>query len=424
MSPRVKPKRDRARARAFDSLEAERDFRAASRDAAAEFKAASEQALEDAAARHGLSAGRVGRTAYDEAGNEHSFFRDLAVSVIDDMSRTTRGSDGRLLVELGGNIPHPVHGGADEARARLASVQGESRAMTTAATAGGNFVINVAPRYVADAFSEMARNTAVLAGLLPQEDLPAEGLDVYVARMTTGTSVAVQATQNTSLSNTDPVEAKSQTSPVAMIAGYVDLSLQLFEKAAPRIADIVLARDLGRALASELDRQLLVGTGANGQVLGLNSTTGIGTTSYTAGTPSQAAAYPKIMSAAADLSVALGVGPDVILFHPRRSAWFFSYKDSSTGELSPIRWPCRVVDTPCIPINSGAGTNEDSIWVLRTDELPICLGPVAFEIFPEINSASGTVRFSARQYAASLFGRRPEAVQKISGSGLAGVVFS
>jgi hypothetical protein len=49
---------------------------------------------------------------------------------------------------------------------------------------------------------------------------------------------------------------------------------------------------------------------------------------------------------------------------------------------------------------------------------------VQFEIFPEVNSATGTVRFSARQYAATLFGRRPEAILKISGTGFGGVTFS
>ncbi len=75
---------------------------------------------------------------------------------------------------------------------------------------------------------------------------------------------------------------------------------------------------------------------------------------------------------------------------------------------SNLRWPARVVEVPGIPISAGAGTGtQDYVLVLRTDQLPLCLGPVTFEIFPEVNSSTGTIRFSARQYCATLFARRP-----------------
>jgi HK97 family phage major capsid protein len=297
--PRVKPKiRPLA-----DTLDEHKAIQAAHREAAHDFKLARDAALDEVTAKHGIALGRAGKSVYEQPGCEHSYFRDLAALAIEHANQTTRGSEGQLLAQ-GWDFPHVVHGGPAEARARLATV--ETRTMSTTATAGGNFVVNVGPRYVADAFSEAARNAAVLTGLLPVEPLPDTGLDVYTARITTGTTVAVQATQNTSLSNTDAVEAKTQTSPVAMVAGYVDLSLQLFERAEPRIADVVLARDMGSALAAQLEAQLLAGTGANGQALGLTAVTGIGTGAYTDASPTQAEAFPTIAKGYADLSVSLG----------------------------------------------------------------------------------------------------------------------
>ena len=419
--PRVKPKfRPLA-----DTLEEHNAIQARHRDAAHDYKLATDQALEEVTARHGIPLGRGGKSVYEQAGNQHSFFRDLALVAIDNANQTTRGADGRLLVEHGmSNLPDPLYGTAADAWARLATVSGEARTMSTTATAGGNFVINVGPRYVADAFADAARAAAVLTGILPTDVLPDTGMDVYTARLTTGSSVGVQATQNTTLSNQDGVEAKAG-SPVAMIAGYVDMSMQLDERADPRFADIVLARELGKALGAELDAQLLAGIGANGQLLGLTAVTGIGTTAYADASPTPAEMFPKILNAASDLSVALGNVPTATLVHPRRLYWLLNWRDSSTsGPANPIPWPGRVYTVPSIPITGGTGTNEDYALVIRTDELPVLLGPVTLEAFPEVGSATGTVRIRARQYAATLFARRPEAVNKISGTGFGGVTYA
>lgn len=183
-----------------------------------------------------------------------------------------------------------MYGTVDDARARLASV--EERAGSTSATAGGAFVNNTAPRYVADAFAEAARSKAVLSNVFPVEPLPDTGLDVYTARITTGLVAGVQATQNSSLGTQDIVEAKTQASPVATIAGYVDFSIQVDERADPAYADVVMARDLGSAIGSALDLQLLTGLGTSAQLLGLISVTGIGTTAYTDASPTQAECSP------------------------------------------------------------------------------------------------------------------------------------
>jgi hypothetical protein len=178
-------------------------------------------------------------------------------------------------------------------------------------------------------------------------------------------------------------------------------------------------------LGVQLDSQLISGTGANSQALGLISVTGISTVAYTDASPTQAEAFPKLLQAASDLSVALGKPADAILLHPRRHAWFYNWRDSATGMQSNLNWPAKVYDVPNIPTAVGASTNEDFALVLRTDELPIYLEPPLFGVVLDIaGSNTLTARFTARQYIAGLFTRRPEAVNKVSGTGFAGVVFA
>jgi Phage capsid family len=243
-------------------------------------------------------------------------------------------------------------------------------------------------------------------------------------RITTGAAVAVQASQNSSVQETDLVEEMIDQ-PIATISGFEDVSVQLFDRSDPAIADVVLAAELGRALGAELDRQILAGTGANGQMLGLISVTGIGTTGYTDASPTPQEAFVKILQAASDLSVAFGNVPTATLVHPRRMYWFSGWRDSATGiPAARIPWPGQLYTVPAISTVGGSGSNEDYALVLRVEELPVYLGAPMIEVLPEIGSGTLTVRVRARQYASGLFARRPEAIQKISGTGFAGASFT
>lgn len=113
----------------------------------------------------------------------------------------------------------------------------EERAGTTSSTAGGGFIPTGVPAYVGDHFAAAARAASRLAHLLPVEPLPASGMDIHQPRMTTGTVVAVQATQHSSVGTQDIVEANT-SSGVATIAGYLDMSTQLFERSDPSAVDV------------------------------------------------------------------------------------------------------------------------------------------------------------------------------------------
>jgi HK97 family phage prohead protease len=365
--------------------------------------------------------------AYGPDGGQYSWFMDkLVVSRSQHIRRllvdqAAWDSTGMPHTGLDPSPAYPSDALEPEQAQRRLDRSTELRALTTTATAGGNFVPHT-PEFIGTAFAEAARAASVLTSILPTEPLP-KGMSLKTPRITTGTSTVAQAAQNSAISETDLVE-ELVSNPVALVAGMSNVSQQLFDNADPSLVDAYLAGELGRALGTAVDQQILAGTGANGQMLGLLSVTGITTVAYTDASPTQAECYPTIAKAYGDQSVALGNTATAILMHPRRSAWFSTWKDTATGMQSPIRWPATVYEVPAISVLGGAGTNEDYILVLRVEELPVYLAQPIIEVFPEVNSATLQVRIRAMQYVSGLFARRPEAIYKISGTGLAAPAYA
>jgi hypothetical protein len=97
--------------------------------------------------------------------------------------------------------------------------------------------------------------------------------------------------------------------------------------------------------------------------------------------------------------------------HPRRLA----YLDESTVEPLPYRM--TVLASPSIPVNLGAGTNEDLILELATSHIEFLTRPATLRILFEVLSGTLTVRVQVFQYSALLI-RQPKAVGIIVGSGL------
>jgi Phage capsid family len=340
---------------------------------------------------------------------QHSWFRDLALST----SNVAEGAE---------RFPHPEFGGAEEARKRLAreGVPKEKRDLSTSPTAGGNFS---PPAFLAEQFSTPVRSESVLPQILPENTLPGEirNETLFTPRITTGTSAAPQNPQGSAISETNIVESMVG-SPIGTAAGLQNVSQQLLVHSN---IDLVLAADLGRALGAQVDQQLIFGTGTNSQARGLITVAGIGTVANTDVSPTQQEGFVKILQAASDLSVALGKPADAILMHPRRHAWFLNWRDGALTGPAVVTWPAKVYDVSNIPTTQGAGTNEDFVLVLRTDELPFYQEPPRFKVSVDVaGSNTLTVRFTAFQYIAGLFERRPEAINKVSGTGFAGVAFS
>lgn len=354
----------------------------------------------------------------------HSFFRDLLVTGSANHLRALsheRGEPADRMLSfgsvLGSRSEGGEQGGVAEARERLARLaEAEQRDASTTAGQGGGFITAWAPAFIAAAFSTAARARAVLPGLLPVLPLPPAGLTIDTGRISSGTSAEAQAGDNQNISETDLVDADAQV-PVATIAGIQNGSLQLFERSAPGF-DSVLARELGEAVATALDAQIINGTGSSGQLLGLLNVTGATAASYTDASPTQAEAWTAILSLVSSYSTTLGELPNVALLHGRRWAWLHNWRDSAGVLIRPELPGVRLV--PCMSVPATLSTDQDAILLLRAEELPLYLSPVRFEVLREVGSLAGTVRTRAYQYGALLAQRKPEAVGILTGTGLSG----
>jgi hypothetical protein len=337
--------------------------------------------------------------------HEHSFFYDLAAEAVQQAFR--RGT-------LTGGMPPwadiRIANGAEQRLRTHRDLQAsrEKRALSSASNFTGP------GSYDGARFSESVHAESVLP--FPVLPLADTGMTVLIPRFSTSSSVAIQATEGAGVSSTDPGDTRV-SSAVGTLAGQIDLSQQLSDRAEPGDDEAIRTELVGQ-LAQARDTQFLMGTGASGQVLGLNSVIGITATSYTDATATEQEAFVQLLVNAAGVATAGKKEATHVLMHPRRRIWFSNWRDTATGVPAVIPWPAEVVQTAAIPTNLGAGT-EDEIFLVNANELPIYLGPVTVEAMVD-TSLSNTlqVRIQARQYAASSFTRRPEAIGKVTGTGL------
>lgn len=307
---------------------------------------------------------------------------------------------------------------------------GEYRDLTTVATAGGGFV---PPVYLGDYYAEYARGGRPFADVLPSGPLMAAGMTISIPRITTGTSVTHIITQNsTAPGETDIVDATLSV-PVVTIAGMQDVSQALFDRSDPGIDQIVF-NDLRAAYDTYLDTQLLSGSGANGQHMGVTSVSSTQSTSYTTSTPTAAGLTPKIYEAISEVATTRLLPADTIVMHPRRSAWLASNLSSTfplfqVGNLTQAAGQqdigalvnisgLRIVSDPNMQITVGSSTNEDEIFVLRVADMFLWEGPTTVRVMPEVGSGTLTVRLILHGYSAFASGRFPGSISIVSGTGL------
>lgn len=227
--------------------------------------------------------------------------------------------------------------GDSEAGARLARHSAEVRAEGEAApesraTTTSSYAGLIPPQYLVDMFAPVLRNGRPFANAIREMPLPASGMTLNVPRGTTGAAVASQATQNSSLQNTDQVAADLSV-PVVTVGGQQDVSRQSLERGTPGIDQLVFA-DLVSAYNAEVDRQCLAGSGASGQMLGVSGTSGINQASaYTAAATPQTFFVKTAGGVAAIAAAGTAVRPTMFVMHPNRWYWLTSQLDSQNRPL-------------------------------------------------------------------------------------------
>lgn len=323
----------------------------------------------------------------------------------------------------------------DEARA---SMDDAARAMFDRAVSTSNFGGYIAPVYAKDLVGPNAKAGRPFADACRKHDLPAEGLQVVLSRITTGTSAA-EHTEGASVSSTD-IDDTTLTADVIAIAGAQTISHKTLDRASGTLE--ITWDDLGRAYNTVLDSTLI-----NKATVGLSA---IATAvAYTDASPTAAELHPKILAAASAVEAAmLDLDPNdmIAVMHGRRFRWLQSQLTSSWPYLSFPGIPNQnggvvadagygpgvrgvlpsgigiVVDNN-VPTNKGTGTDEDEIYVLNRQEAHLWEDPSAPLMVTAEKVSTNQVEIALYGYIAFTFGRYPTAMQKVGGTGLVTPVF-
>lgn len=305
----------------------------------------------------------------------------------------------------------------------------------------------IPPKYLEDLFAPNVRAGRPTANAVMNLPLPDTGMSFVIPRGTTPTAVAVQATENTAVQETDFAET-DLTITVTTIAGQQDMSRQSVERGSG--LDQIVFADLSADYAVKLNQQVLYGTGANNQVLGILRTSGINAVAYTDATPTVGEIYAKIADAIQQIVTNRYLPPTGIVMHPRRWAWFTAALDSTGRPLVTNTAPSNpagvgdaaaygqvvgsiqglpVITDASIPTTYTAGTitggTEDVIVVARFPDLLLWENaPVPRQLrFEETAAGSLSIKLVCYGYAAFTAARYPKSVATITGTGTAPPTF-
>jgi len=82
-----------------------------------------------------------------------------------------------------------------------------------------------------------------------------------------------------------------------------------------------------------------------------------------------------------------------------------------------------VILDPLVPINLGAGTNQDIVYLLKTDDLVLLESAPQTEVFRAPYADTLGVLFRLYAYVGAVLNRHPESIGVLSGTGLVTPVF-
>jgi hypothetical protein len=334
---------------------------------------------------------------------------------------------------------------AGERLARHMHEERVERAQYLTRAAGDTLTSNwaglVVPQYLTELKAPAIAALRPFANICNKHDLPADGMSVNISRVTTASSVALQATELSAVSATS-LDDTLLTENVQTAAGQQTLSRQAIDRGTG-IEEVVMD-DLFRRYATTLDSTLIV-----------QATTGLSAvataTAFTTAAPAFMSAtaadslYGKILSAASGVEAALlAYGqPTHAVMHSRRWYWInskvaavwpgvqqpgiatqagglnlaASYDDGSRGILPN---GLRVIVDNNISTANGTATNEDEIYIVPASECHLWEDPSAPVFIRAEQAAAATlgVLLVLYGYFAYSFRRYANGMGKVGGTGL------
>ena len=304
----------------------------------------------------------------------------------------------------------------------------------------------VIPQYLIDLAAPLARAGRPFADFATNKmTLPPSGMTLNISRMTTGSSTAVQVTQNDAVSETD-VDDTLLTVNVRTIAGQQDLSRQAIERGTG--IDVFVAADLIKSWHTTLDSQILNGAGTAGTIKGLRASGGNAIT-FTSTAPTVGLLYPKLADAIQQIQTNSFTNPTHFIMHPRRLAFLLAAVDSTNRPLvvpaanGPMNasgvgagssvygnsgyqmMGLPIITDANIGTTYGTTTNQDEIYVVNAGESHLWEQPGSpFTLrYDATGAGSLTIKTVVYGYAAYTAERYPLAASIISGTGLSAPTF-
>ena len=303
-----------------------------------------------------------------------------------------------------------------------------------------NYAGLVVPQYLTELAAELSRAGRPFADQCTSLPLPDDGMTINISRVTTGSSAAMQASENAAVSETD-IDDSLLSADIRTIASGQQVSRQAVERGTG--IDALIAADMMGAVATVLEDQVLNGSGSSGNMLGLSNISGINSVTYTDGSPTGAELYSKIVDGIQQINSNRFAGADLIVMHPRRLAFLQAETDSrgrplvvptqnvpqnalGTGPVAGYGVTgasiagLPVVTSGKISTGAGSGGNEDVIFIVRRGDM-LLFEDAGQPVMTRMDQTSGlnlTITLIAYQYACFIGGRYPASVSMISGTGL------
>ena len=346
------------------------------------------------------------------------------------------------------DLIHAQRGSADAAdrlRTNNAERGLESRALGNTGATGGSGGEFAPPAWLIEEFVKLARPGRVTADRFHHEDLPSGVSSVNIPRISSGTTAAVQTTQNTALSQTDMTTA-ALSSGISTIGGKQVVSQQMIDQSGGVPFDQVVLQDLAADWAKQLGTQAISGTGAAGQLRGYLAPSSTNVQTWTQATPTAALFYSQLAKLQGAINASRYASPDTVVMHPRRWAWFASFTDStgrplvvpSAGGFNSMANPggavaaghvgsvlgMDVFTDPNIAVNTGAGTNQDTVLMFPAADVWIWESQLKAEVFTAPYADSLGVLLRVYNYAAMIPDRYLASLGVLSGTGLVTPVFA
>ena len=316
-----------------------------------------------------------------------------------------RDSSGRPVKQLRSQADFNAHyrGGRDRLSGDIslsAFFRGVANLPTTAGvrnslsegtnSAGGFAVPNILMPAILGA---LVPNSALLQAGMPIVPLD-QGAKTYTTAIVSGIPTAAWRSENGAVAESDPVFSAVVAAPQSL-SFFFKISRELLADA-PNLEQALMAA-IGQAMAKELDRAGLRGTGTAPQPRGILNTAGIQSVTNGANGASLAS-YANLLSAAQALLTADAPMPTAAIMAPRSLVKLAGLVDTTTQPLRrpPMLESLPMLSTSQIPVNLTVGTSTDctELYIGDFSKMAMMLRQgLSVQLLSELYAGTGQLAF-------------------------------